>query len=160
MVCVNVLTLFYTHGRGDELAETFKWVYTVLEHRAYVDGTLYYHGADTFLYFASRLAAVSPVANARLHPLLRNRIAERFGADSDALALAMRVVAAARSGLCDLVDHRRLLALQEEDGSWPVGWMYKYGGSGVLIGNKRLTTAIAVEALRAMDDLECVNNGC
>ena len=159
MVCVNVLALFHTHGRGDELAETFNWVYTVLNHRAYVNGTLYYHGADPFLYFASRLAAISPVVHARLYPLLRNRIAERFGADGDALALAMRVVAAAHSGLCDLVDHRRLLALQEEDGSWPVGWIYKYGSSGVLIGNKRLTTAIAVQALGAMNDLEGVNTG-
>lgn len=148
-----MLYFFYANGRGDELAPTLDWVCKVLEHRAYLDGTLYYCGAEPFLYFLSRLATVSPV-RARLQPLLRNRIAERFGANGDALALAMRIVAAARSGLYDLVDHRRLLALQEPDGSWPIGWMYNYGGSGVLFGNKRLTAAVAVQALRAVDRLE------
>lgn len=49
IVCVNVLTLFYTYGRGDELRETFQWVESVLKHRAYLDGTRYYEPAEAFL---------------------------------------------------------------------------------------------------------------
>lgn len=73
---------------------------------------------------------------------------ERCGAEGDALALAMRVSAAASVGVKATRDCERLRAMQEEDGSWPVGWVYKYGSSGVRIGNKGLTTALAVAAIR------------
>ena len=46
---------------------------------------------------------------------------------------------------------RRLDALYEmqaEDGSWSEGWVYKYGATGVLIGNQGLTTAMAAAAIR------------
>jgi HAD superfamily hydrolase (TIGR01509 family) len=49
IVCVNVLTFFHSNGRGHELEETFDWVESVLEHRAYLDGTRYYETAEAFL---------------------------------------------------------------------------------------------------------------
>lgn len=49
VVCVNILTLFYSNGRGHELDDTLDWVYSVLENRAYLEGTRYYEGAETFL---------------------------------------------------------------------------------------------------------------
>lgn len=153
VVCVNILSLFHTHGRGDELAATFEWIYRVLETRAYVDGTQYYKGGDAFLYFTARLAAASSTAEDRLGPLLRNRVVERFGAQADSVSLAMRVATAARLGFLDSVDYQILLSLQEADGSWPVGWVYRFATTGIEIGNKRLTTAIAIQALRAVDDL-------
>jgi hypothetical protein len=156
------------HGRGHELPETLDWVYSVLQHRAYLDGTLYYYGADTFLFFLSRLLAVSPTVYARFAPLFAHRVLERFGAESngpagvvganggaiDSQALAMRIIAAATVGMCDVADYERLLATQEEDGSFPIGWVYKYGGSGLLIGNKGLTTALAVQAIKAVEALD------
>ncbi|OJJ42283.1 hypothetical protein ASPZODRAFT_147588 [Penicilliopsis zonata CBS 506.65] len=36
VVCCNVLSLFYKHGRGHELAETLTWVRDVVIHRAYI----------------------------------------------------------------------------------------------------------------------------
>ncbi|OBZ70946.1 Alpha-D-glucose-1-phosphate phosphatase YihX [Grifola frondosa] len=41
-VCVNVLSLFYSHGRGSELPNTLDWVHEVLFHRAYIGGSRYY----------------------------------------------------------------------------------------------------------------------
>ncbi|MCJ1252112.1 hypothetical protein MMC30_009350 [Trapelia coarctata] len=55
VVCVNVLHLFYKHGRSQQLGPTLAWVHAVLLHRAYTDGTLYYPSPNTFLYFLSRL---------------------------------------------------------------------------------------------------------
>ena len=46
VVCVNVLSLFYSYGRGHELEKTLRWVYDVLLHRAYTDGSRYYVGSD------------------------------------------------------------------------------------------------------------------
>ena len=60
----------------------------------------------------------------------------------------MRILAAASVGIRDIQDYQRLLSLQEEDGSWPLGWMYIYGMSGIRIGNQGLTTAMALAAIQ------------
>lgn len=155
VACVNVLHLFYANGRGQELSRTLDWVLKVLKHRAYADGSLYYLGPEPFLYFLSRLFHFLPAATrTSVLPLLQRRISERLGAPGDALALGMRIVASARVGLLASADLGRLKGLQEADGSWPVGWMYNYGGSGIKFGNKRLTTAVALQAIRATETLE------
>ncbi len=149
-VCVTVLTFFHANGRGDDLPETLEFVYNTLDNRAYDNGTTYYLGGDPFFFFLSRLLRFSklPSVRQRFGALFVERIRERFGLPGDALALSMRVLAAASVGIRDVQDYRRLLSLQEEDGSWPLGWMYKYGSSGVSIGNKGLTTALAAAAIR------------
>ncbi|KAL5484768.1 hypothetical protein ACEPAI_7410 [Sanghuangporus weigelae] len=154
VVCVNVLTFFYMHGRGSELASTLDWVYQILQHRAYLDGTLYYFGGDSFLFFLSRLLSVAPSVYSRFSTLFARRVFERSGADGDSLALAMRVIAGAAVGVRMYVDHERLLKMQEEDGSFPLGWAYKYGGSGILLGNKGWTTALAIQAIKAFEALD------
>ncbi|EIW61160.1 uncharacterized protein TRAVEDRAFT_43985 [Trametes versicolor FP-101664 SS1] len=158
VVCVNALTFFHTNGRGAELPETFDWVYHVLRTRAYASGTLYYYGADTFLYFLSRLLAVPGTLpfHSDLAEVFKDRIEEQFGEPGDALALSMRVLAAASVNLSDRRGYDRLLALQEADGAWPTGWVYKYGMSGVLVGNRGLTTAMAVAAIRHFRALQDV----
>ena len=141
------------NGRGHELAETLDWVYNVLAHRAFEHGTLYYHSGDAFLYFLSRLLHTAAAVRDRFKPLFTSRIQYRFGAPGDALALSMRVLAASSIGLCDVQDYERLLALQEEDGSWPLGWFYRNGSSGILTGNQGLTTAMAVAAIKSYTEL-------
>lgn len=142
------------HGRGDELASTLELVYFMLKNRAYEDGTLYYHGGDTFLFFLSRLLSVSPDVYEKFGVLFKERVFERSGAEGDAQQLAMRIIAGASMGMRMIVDYERLIRLQEEDGSFPMGWAYKYGGSGILLGNKGWTTALAVKAIKAFDTLD------
>ncbi|KAA1477767.1 hypothetical protein DENSPDRAFT_844968 [Dentipellis sp. KUC8613] len=155
VVCVNVLTLFYTHNRGHELARTLHWVRDVLRYRAYLDGTRYYATAECFLYFLSRLLGTSDDAelHAELEALLRARLQERVGTrladDEDALALAMRLSACVSLGIDNDADLKALLALQREDGGWDASWIYKYGSSGIMIGNRGVTTALAVQAIGA-----------
>jgi hypothetical protein len=153
VVCVNVLALFYSQGRGGELAQTLDYVQDVLLHRAYEDGTRYYETAEAFLFFVARLLHVAPDATlrARLEPLLKERVNERTGMAADALALAMRVLACAAVGMQNTVDSRVLRLMQEEDGGWPLCWFYKYASSGVKIGNRGFTTALAVNALKAVE---------
>jgi hypothetical protein len=50
-------------------------------------------------------------------------------------------------GIAGEEDRRALLDLQCEDESWEAGWMYQYGSLGVEIGNRAVTTAMAVAAL-------------
>lgn len=150
---LNVLTLFYSRGRGHELASTLDWVLGVLAHRAYLDGTRYYETAECFLFFAARLlcaARADAVLQARLAPLLRERVLERAGCTADALALAMRVLAGAAVGLRMERDLAALLPLQHEDGGWEPSWVYKYGSSDLKLGNRGLTTAFALNAIAAL----------
>ncbi|KAJ7096276.1 Haloacid dehalogenase-like hydrolase-domain-containing protein [Mycena epipterygia] len=150
VVCVNVLTLFYKHNRAAELQPTLQWVCEVLRNRAYLEGTRYYETAECFLYFLSRLLLSSSDANLHmaLAPLLKERLQERIGVEGDALQLSMRIVACASVGLRDDVDLRTLLMLQCEDGGWEIGWIYKYGSSGIKIGNRGLSSAFAIKAIK------------
>jgi hypothetical protein len=124
----------------------------VLEHRAYLDGTRYYETAECFLYFSARLLhkVGDGALHARLAQLLRERVLEREGCTGDALALAMRVVVGAAVGLRLERDLAALLPLQYEDGGWGPSWIYKYGSSGIKIGNRGLTTALALNAIAAL----------
>ncbi|KAH9959299.1 Haloacid dehalogenase-like hydrolase-domain-containing protein [Russula dissimulans] len=152
VVALNILSLFYSRGRGHEVAHTLDWV---LEHRAYLDGTRYYETAECFLFFAARLlrsARNDAALHERLAPLLRARVLERAGCSGDALALAMRVIAGAEVGLRMERDLAALLPLQWEDGGWEAGWVYKYGTSGVKIGNRGLTTALALNAIASLGE--------
>lgn len=48
-VCVNVLTLFYTYGRGHELSKATDYIHSLLESGAYSEGSRYYRSPEIFL---------------------------------------------------------------------------------------------------------------
>ncbi|RAK81491.1 HAD family hydrolase [Aspergillus fijiensis CBS 313.89] len=149
VVCVNVLSLFAQNGRESELLATFNWVLDVLRHRAYLQGTRYYISPDAFLYFLARLSVFlkSSPLRARLMPLLRERVYERVGAVDDAISLAMRVYACKLLGMSNMLDERALRDMQCEDGGFPTSWVYRFGSTGVKIGSRGLTTALAIKAI-------------
>ncbi|PFH47749.1 hypothetical protein AMATHDRAFT_151387 [Amanita thiersii Skay4041] len=154
VVCINVLTLFFKYGRGHELDRTFDWVHKVLLYRAYIDGTRYYATPECFLYFLSRLLLLKTLPRDKRHalkPLLKERVRERIGAPGDALALAMRILVCASVGITDATDRRALLEMQCNDGGWEMGWIYKYGSKEIKLGNRGLTTALALNALNTTE---------
>ena len=125
----------------------------VLVNRAYAGGTLYYARAEPFLFFLARLMQSAPPLQQRLRHVFAACIVERFGAEGDSLALAMRIISAASIGFVDRPDFERLLSMQQADGSWTQGWFYKYGSSGLLIGNDGVTTALAIQAIKCVSQL-------
>ncbi|KAJ7618110.1 hypothetical protein DFH06DRAFT_1434673, partial [Mycena polygramma] len=151
-VSVNVVRCFYHHGRGNEpaLGPTKAWICATLIDRAYVEGTRYYPSPDAFLFFFARLLEENPGSDIHrvAFTILRARVMERANAEADALALGMRMYAFNTLG----IDHddgyvQRLLQMQQDDGSWPTGWLCRYGKTGTKLGNKYLTTAFAARAL-------------
>jgi hypothetical protein len=121
----------------------------MLLDRSYLQGTRYYPSPDCCLGFIGRLLRSSNDAHLQmtLDPLLKSRVRERLGVGGSALDLAMRIITCAQMGVACDDDRRVLLDLQGEDGSWDAGWMYQYGSLGVKIGNRAVTTAMAVAAL-------------
>lgn len=161
VVTTNVLALFYAHSRGHQLRSTLQYVLSVLQSRSYLTELRYYASPECLLFFLCRLLQLSddPALHSTLKPLLKEHIRERIGLDADALALAMRVDVCAKLEIKNEVDTENLLALQEEDGSWGVGWVYKYGSSGTRIGNRGVTTALAVNAIKGMRELQSQTEG-
>ena len=68
----------------------------------------------------------------------------------DSLALAMRILACQLLGVRPEgfdMDVARLKEMQCEDGSWPLGWVCRYGRTKARIGNRGVVTAFAVKAI-------------
>lgn len=154
IVSANVLACFYSFGRGHEFPRTLQLVRSMLSDRSYLQGTRYYPSPDCCLGFIGRLLRSSPGdahLQAALGPLLRSRLRERVGLGGSALDLAMRIMTCAQMEVACESDRRALLSLQCEDGSWEPGWMYVYGSTRTKIGNRGVTTAMAVAALSSRD---------
>ena len=149
IVSANVLACFYRFGRGHQLHPTLRLVRSVLHNRSYLQGTRYYPSADCCLFFIARLLGASSDAHlqATLRPLLTERTRERVRQDGNALDLASRILACSSLGIECGMDRRALMDLQCEDGGWEAGWIYRFGSTGVRLGNKGVTTAMAVKAL-------------
>lgn len=50
---------------------------------------------------------------------------------------------------------RALMALKDlqcSDGGWEIGWLCKYGSSGVELGNRGVCTAFAVKAIQGFEE--------
>ena len=154
VVAVNVLHLFYTHGRGHQLPGTLQFVHDFLKNRTYIEGTRYYF-RECVLYFIARLLETSDDKHLHdtLEDLLRERVQELTGAPGDAIALAFRVVTCASLGVRNEIDMRNLLPMQCEDGGWEIGYIYRYGISGMKIGSRGYTTAMAIKAIEELDKL-------
>ena len=154
---MNVLGLFYTHGRGHELHETLDWVADVLKNRAYTFGTYYYVGGDLFLFFLSRLLKISSEVRQRLEPMFKERVQERFGVEADSLSLAARILAAVAVDIVDRRDIQTLLSMQREDGSWGNSWFFKTPETAIRIRNDGVTTALAVHTIQQVESELTIN---
>lgn len=74
---------------------------------------------------------------------------ERIGMEGDGLALAMRLIVCDFTKVKNEIDLQTLRDLQREDGGWDSGLIYKYGSSGLSIGNRGLTTVMAIHAIQS-----------
>ncbi|KAM7189237.1 alpha-D-glucose-1-phosphate phosphatase YihX [Naviculisporaceae sp. PSN 640] len=165
IVTANILACFYSFSRGHLFPKTVEMLYKYIYDRSYIpNGTKYYPSPDVCLFFLSRLLRAAPVGDKsglreRFGPLLAAQVRERIRAcltpDADsrdnALDIACRIIACDEVGIphCEYNHERRkLLGMQSDAGSWETGWIYRYGSTGIKIGNWAVTTAMAVRALQ------------
>ncbi|KAJ7465007.1 Haloacid dehalogenase-like hydrolase-domain-containing protein [Mycena latifolia] len=140
----------HTRPRIDPVAPPLNGC-TTYSSTAHVDGTRYYLTGECFLYFLMRLLQHSndPDLASMFQPLLKERVEEVVGTPGDALALAMRVLVCHYVGTGSKRDLDTLISLQCEDGGWEAGLIYKFGMSGPKMGNRGLTTALAIKGVEA-----------
>lgn len=156
VVCCNALSLFYQYGRGSELSPTLDFVRAVLNRRAYLYGTSYYPVPETFLFFVARflprIEEYEPEIHDDMKKTLTERMEERRGVQVDPASLAMRLTTYHQLGLCDVDGLRQLVSMQEADGGWDMGVLYRYASKNLDIGNRGLTTALATYAIDRCQD--------
>lgn len=153
-VCCNILRLFHKFGFGSDprAKKTEDYVLDCLSFDACLYGTRHYSTPESFYYFVARLYAETSSHELRKRLLIvRFRLKNRMGKPANPLALALRLRA------CQLIDMEpveyvndlvTLLFMQEEDGGWPAGHFCHLGSTGTRIGNRGLTTALAVTIIR------------
>jgi len=78
--------------------------------------------------------------------------------DGNSLALAMRIIAAACVGIESPLDVKKLLALQQQDGSWTDGWYYKFPRTALCVKNDGFATALAIQAIQVAERLKSDNS--
>jgi hypothetical protein len=155
VVCANALCLLHLAGRGHEARKTEGFLYSVLESRAYMQGTRYYPMPETFLYFLSHAMSASSSLRERFLPLMRERVRESLDHEGTApkqpLFAALRLIAANAVGHDDPDDTRTLIDTQRPDGSWEAHPLGTTGGRRMRLyfGSRPLTTAFALHALSA-----------
>ena len=154
-VGANVLRLFYQNRRGHQLASTLQWMHRVLFTRAYKFGTRYYHLPEWLFYYLGELCSkhTDPELDG-LRLLLKLRLAERVGCDTDITAAALRLISCQALSVPNKKDLETLLAAQQSDGGWQIGWLNRYGSSGIKVGSRGGVTAMAVKGIRAAGDLQ------
>lgn len=79
--------------------------------------------------------------------MLRERIKERIGMKADAPGLAMRLLVCEQLNVRDVQGLRNLMTMQKSDGGWEVGHLFSYGSKQLRIGNRGVSTALAVDAI-------------
>ena len=153
-VCCNILRLFHKFGFGfdSRIKKTEDYVVNCLHNNACLYGNRYYSTPESFLYFVARLYTETRSESLRKRlNVIKAQLQERLNVPTNPLALAFRLFA------CQTVDldpqlYRKdldtLLSLQDEDGGWPAGHFCCYGRTGARIGNRGLTTALAVRILQ------------
>ncbi|KAJ5928243.1 HAD-like protein [Penicillium verhagenii] len=153
VVCVNVLGLFYRYGRGHQLSRTLEWLKDVLIRRAYMHGTAFYPTPEHFLFFFSRFLGFIKESDSTLHDELAilyiPRLKERLGTPCDSVGLSMRLIACNQFGIADQIGLETLKATQCEDGGWDMGLLYQYASKKLKIGNRGVSTALAVSAIES-----------
>ncbi|KAI1750674.1 HAD-like protein [Xylaria castorea] len=151
-VCCNILRAFHHFGHGSDhrIKQTERWIIDCLKTKAYINGSRHYSTPETFLYFVACLYIDCSSSLKTELETVKNELSERINMPTNPLALALRLAACQFVGIDPFLYKKDLctfLSLQEEDGGWPAGHFCRLGRTGVRIGNRGLTTGLAVKII-------------
>ncbi|KAL9087277.1 MAG: hypothetical protein Q9165_006771 [Trypethelium subeluteriae] len=162
-VSANILSLFYSYGRGHEVQESLSYLQKAMALEEYQESRYYFLPEPLFFYTWRLLCIASgsdlgTIDNQRLpkelHTLrdhLIRRVSARLGTVKDnALCPAVRILICHSLGIKNDVDVQVLLDLQEDDGSFGKAWYVRYGSNGIRISHRAFAVVVAIVALRRL----------
>lgn len=160
-VSANILTLFYSYGRGHEVQESLNYLQEAMALDEYQESRYYFLPEPLFFYTWRLLCVASGSAVGtinhddlpkELHTLrdhLTRRVSARIGTErGNALCPAVRLLICHSLGIPNDVDVQILLDLQEDDGSFGKAWYVRYGSCGIKICHRAFGVVLATVALR------------
>lgn len=153
-VCCNILRVFHKFGFGSDprTKKTEDYIVNCLNNNACLNGNRHYSTPEAFLYFVARLYAETRSESLRKRlNAIRLQLQERINVPTNPLALALRLFACQSVDIDSQLyrkDLETFMSLQDEDGGWPAGHFCCIGRTGARIGNRGLTTALAVRVLQ------------
>jgi hypothetical protein len=164
-VSANILSLFYSFGRGHEVQESLSYLQKAMALEEYQESR-YYFLPEPLFYYTWRLlciasgSALGAIDDQRLpkelHTLkdhLIRRVSARLGTARDnALCSAVRLLICHSVGINNDVDAQILLDLQEQDGSFGKAWYVRYGSNGIRISHRAFAVVVAIVALRRVKE--------
>ncbi|KAL9113180.1 MAG: hypothetical protein Q9187_007658 [Circinaria calcarea] len=153
-VCCNILRVFHKFGFGSDprIKKTEDYIVDCLYNNACLNGNRHYSTPESFLYFVARLYAETRCESLRKRlNAVKAQLQERLNVPINPLALALRLFACQSVDIDSQLyrkDLETFMSLQDEDGGWPAGHYCRVGRTGARIGNRGLTTALAVRILQ------------
>lgn len=171
-VSANILSLFYSYGRGHEVQESVKYLEKALALDEYEESRYYFLPEPLFFYtwrllcIASGSTALETVDEQHLPKELRTlrehlvrRVKARIGAARDnGLCPAVRLLICQSLGIGNEEDVQVLLDRQQDDGCFGKAWYVRYGSNGIRISHEAFACVIAVVALRRLRN-DALRNG-
>ncbi|PVH96443.1 hypothetical protein DM02DRAFT_569562, partial [Periconia macrospinosa] len=138
-VSANILSLFYSYGRGHEVQESLSYLQKAMALEEYQESR-YYFLPEPLFFYTWRLLCIASCSTIgtinkkrlpkELHTLrdhLIRRVSARVGTETDnALCPAVRILICQSLGIKNEVDVQILLGLQEKDGSFGKAWYVRY----------------------------------
>ena len=153
-VCCNILRVFHKFGFGSDprIKKTEDYIVNCLNNNACLYGSRYYSTPESFLYFVARLYAETRYESLRKRLYaIKAQLQERLNVPINPLALALRLFACQCVNIDPQLyrkDLKTLMSLQDGDGGWPAGHFNCFGRTGARVGNRGLTTALAIRILQ------------
>lgn len=153
-VCCNILRVFHKFGFDSDprIKKTEDYIVNCLNNNACLDGNRYYSTPESFLYFVARLYVETRSESLRKRlNAIKAQLQDRLNIPTNPLALALRLFACQSVNVDPRLyrkDLETLTSLQDADGGWPAGHFCCFGRTGARIGNRGLTTALAVRVLQ------------
>ncbi|MCD6226741.1 MAG: hypothetical protein J7J93_03030, partial [Candidatus Aenigmarchaeota archaeon] len=143
----NALYFLYLMGKKNKITNiNQKYIMKVLYSGRYLEGSHYYHSPDTFLYMLARLNKFYYFQE-KFGNIIKDHLIQRINATDWPLDISMRISSLNKFNILDLVEIKKILKLQQNDGGWPIDSIYHYGSKVGYFGSRSISSAFAIEAL-------------
>lgn len=148
----NILYFFY-HNKKKSIPEVENYLRSIITEKKFTRGSLYYHSPYSFLYFFTRLYRDGNAGNFdSVIPLiekflLEKKVRNRWSSKLNYIFATIGLINCNYDGPILRKSINKVLELQNHDGSWPIGSIFRHRTIKRYYGSTVFSTALAIELL-------------